>query len=311
MNATTVTVTTSNDAPNAVETHAQEGVRSAETQSAVDANSAQTNKSPDQKTSSNPLRLIKSMAQQASAAAGSAVSSATGAVVGATIQTGQTAFEITQGAFSAVIGTAAKATTDSFSALTNTIGQSTAVASDFVGQQFADVITNAGKVVTGAGGTLSTTVDALAGDPNTPQPIHMQGLRIALGLLPVVGNAKAIGDARQKYKQAMALSEGDERNKLMHEARRDCLIASALLSMEVATLGASGALDKALKGGNVIGSALNAGKTVREVSQSRWWLPKVDLDILSPRVDLALEFPPLREAMDIILRFDPNAAAPK
>jgi hypothetical protein len=225
-----------------------------------------------------------------------------------TVQTGQAAVEIAQGTAVMLVGAAAKGTTDSFEALTKTIGQSSAVAADVIGQRFAEVITNAGKVVTGAGGKLSSAVDTLAGDPSAPQPIHKQGLRIAVGLLPVVGNAKAIGDARQKYKQALALPEGEQRDLLMNGARRDCLIASSLLSIEVATVGASGAVDKALKGSTLLGSILNAGKTAREMSQSQSWLPKVNVDILSPQVDLALRFPPLREAMDIILRFDPAAA---
>jgi hypothetical protein len=129
--------------------------------------------------------------------------------------------------------------------------------------------------------------------------------------LPVVGNAKAIGDARQKYKQATTLPEGDARNKLIHEARRDCLIASSLLSIEIATIGTTGAVDKALKIGNLVASVLNAGKTVREVTESRRWLPKIDFDTLSPRVDVALTFPPLREAMDIILRFEPEQTKPQ
>lgn len=300
--STTVTTTTSyNDAPD-------------------------TAQSTDLKDTTEPVGFLQSILRSTSAAAGKAASNATGVVVGATsaavqggaelaastasrtMQTGQAAVEIAQGAAVMLVGAAAKGTTDSLKALTKTIGQSSGVAVDVIGQRFADLITNAGTVVTGAGGTLSSAVDTLAGDPSAPQSIHMQGLRIAVGLLPVVGNAKAIGDARQKYKQALALPEGEQRDLLMNGARRDCLIASSLLSIEVATVGASGAVDKALKGSTLLGSILNAGKTVREVSQSQSWLPKVNVDILSPQVDLALRFPPLREAMDIILRFDSEAA---
>lgn len=309
----------------AADTEAQSGteVQSVtEVQSLANESLTKASEPPMQKTGLGPLKLLKGLALQTSAAAGSAagvvvgttsavVQSGTSLAVSAaavTIEAGQTVFAVTQEAVAGVIGTAAQATSDSVNALSTTILQSTGAASELIGQQFSDLLTNAGKVVTSAGGTLSSSVDALAGDPNTSEGIHMQGLRIATGLLPVVGNAKAIGDARQKYKQATTLPEGDARNKLIHEARRDCLIASSLLSIEVATIGTTGAVDKALKIGNLVASVLNAGKTVREVTESRRWLPKIDFDTLSPRVDAALTFPPLREAMDIILRFNPEEA---
>jgi hypothetical protein len=316
----TVTTTPSNDAP--TEEHIESAGTETVSTSAKEASAEVELTNPN--SSSTPLRFVKNIAQQASAIATSAASSAAGAVVGATstvvqqgtnlavatasatLNTGQTFLAVTQGAVAAVIGAAAQGTWDSVTALTDTIQQSTTSAGGFIGERFADVLTNAGKVVTHAGGTLSSTVDALAGDPNTPESIHVQGLRIATGLLPVVGNAKGIGDARVKYKRALALAEGEERTKLLHQARRDCLIASSLLSIEIATIGASGAVDKALKAGNLFASVLNAGKTVREMTESSGWLPKIDVDTLSPRVDIALSFSPLREAMDIILRFDPE-----
>lgn len=166
------------------------------------------------------------------------------------------------------------------------------------------------------GDTAAVTADSVAiaahqltGEPGQEAAIHEKGVRLAIGLLPVVGGLQGIAEARNKFREAEVKTDQAEREALMAEARRDCLVQCASLSLDLATAGVAGLKKNVFDVCSKALSVLNGGRVASKASQTSDYLPSVDLDFLSRTVDLALGFPPLREAMEIILRHEPNPTA--
>ena len=180
-----------------------------------------------------------------------------------------------------------------------------------IADQFLGLIESAGTlltdhVATPLGGTVVSAIDTLAGDSNAPASVHMKAARVVAGFLPITGGAKDIGKARELYRCAQALPQGEEKEAMLHQARRDCLIATASLSLDVISYFATGGAAHAVKTGSTALSALNFAKGAKENSSISRWIPKINIDLLSPQADMALSSPTIREAMEIILRYDPK-----
>lgn len=183
-------------------------------------------------------------------------------------------------------------------------GDVAALSVDVVGKGFESLLTKAGSAIRALGHSADESLDAIAGDPSKKQGLSERGVRIGIGLLPIIGNTQAYGQARVKYRNAEQIEDLEARERELHEARRNCLIASTALSLEVVTLGLSGKVDLVLK---VIGagiSVLNTGKAVREETEKSEILPRIDLDFISKRADWALRRAVIRDAMDFLLRLD-------
>jgi hypothetical protein len=177
--------------------------------------------------------------------------------------------------------------------------------------QFLGLIENAGgllsqHIAAPIGGTVVSAFDTLAGDSTAPASVHMRAARAVAGFLPITGGAKDIGKAREMYRCAQALPPGDEREAKLHQARRDCLIATASLSLDVISYFATGGAAQAIRTGSTALSALTIAKGAKENTTVSRWLPQINIDILTPQADIALSSPTIREAMEIILRHDPK-----
>lgn len=182
---------------------------------------------------------------------------------------------------------------------------------DLVAGKFLGLLENTGSLLSNyvaapIGGTVVSTFDTLAGDPTTPASVHMNAARIVAGFLPITGGAKDIGTARELYRQAQTLPDGAEKESRVHQARRDCLIATTSLSLDVISYFATGGAALAVKTGSTAFSALNVAKGAKDNETVGRFLPKINIDLLSPQADLALSSPIIREAMEIILRYDPK-----
>jgi hypothetical protein len=173
-----------------------------------------------------------------------------------------------------------------------------------VGEFFEAILTNAGKAPKALGHNADAALDQISGDPSKQQGLSEKGVRIGIGLLPVIGNTQAYGQARVRYRNALQQVDPVLREQEMHQARRNCLIASTALSLEVATLGLSGKIDLAIRVINTGLSVLNTGKAVREETEQSRFFPKIDLDFISGRADWALKSSTIRDAMDFLLRVD-------
>jgi hypothetical protein len=188
------------------------------------------------------------------------------------------------------------------------------LATELVVTQFSGLIGNAGNllsnyVVDPIGGTVVSACDTLAGDPDASASVHMTAARMVAGFLPITGASSEIGKARGLYRQAQSLPEGEEKNSQLHRARRDCLIATTSLSLDVISYFATGGAAAAVKAGSTAFSALNVAKGAKDNETLGRFLPKINMDFLSPQADIALSSPIIREAMEIILRYDPKQQA--
>lgn len=181
----------------------------------------------------------------------------------------------------------------------------------FMADKFLDLIENAGALLTKhvaapVGGTVVSAFDTLAVDSTTPSSVHMRAARAVAGFLPITGGAKEIGKAREVYRIAQSLPPGTEKESKLHQARRDCLIATVSLSVDVISYFATAGTAQAIKTGSTALSALSIAKGIKENSLVNKWLPPINIDLLSPQADLALRSPVIREAMEIILRQEPT-----
>jgi hypothetical protein len=181
------------------------------------------------------------------------------------------------------------------------IGNSSAA---FAAESFEKLLNGAIDLTRAVGNGAEYGLDQLAGDPNKEHSLSIKGLRMAAGLLPIIGNTQGYAQARLKYRSAEKIEDLDLREKTLHEARRDCLIVSTALSLEIATLGVSGKLDLLFKAGSTMFSMLNFTKVAREETAKSSWLPQINIDLLTVQADRALGFGPIRDAMDILLRAD-------
>jgi hypothetical protein len=122
-------------------------------------------------------------------------------------------------------------------------------------------------------------------------PLPKQAVRFAVKGIPVVGKAVPYLDACALYEKALTLPENSpERLKMEHEARRQCLKACLMATLDIATLGNGGAIDVAaenvekviklmeyvqtmnkvpgLQGVGPLDSLLDAGLAITEVNQA-------------------------------------------
>lgn len=185
--------------------------------------------------------------------------------------------------------------------LSTRVGSATA---EVIGGAFEKILQGLVSLPNQAGNITHDTLELIAGDPSKTQGLTVRGIRLGIGLLPIVGNIQGVAQARMKYKLSLALLSGADKEQKEHEARRDCLIACTAFALEVCTLGVSGKIGTGLKASEITLNALNLGKVAREEAKKISWLPTINLDFLSTHVDQALEFTPIRDAMDLILRIE-------
>jgi hypothetical protein len=181
------------------------------------------------------------------------------------------------------------------------IGNSSAA---LAAESFEKLLNGAIDLTRAVGNGAEYGLDQLAGDPNKEHSLSIKGLRMAAGLLPIIGNTQGYAQARLKYRSAEKIEDRELREKTLHQARRDCLIVSTALSLEIATLGVSGKLDLLFKAGSTMFSMLNFTKVAREETAKSTWLPQINIDLLTAQADRALGFGPIRDAMDILLQTD-------
>jgi hypothetical protein len=178
--------------------------------------------------------------------------------------------------------------------------QGATVSAQVAGEAVIALLTSTAQAVNKAPSVLAGTADVLAGDPSSGQ--ITQARRIATSLLPIVGQVQAIGEAREKFRSLSTLESPEAKAKALLEARQECLMACFMLSLDVATLGFSGHIDKALKVTSLaVGALANAKYVTRVTSMVPGVRMAPNLDVLAPVLSKALEFEPLRDAMDLIL----------
>ena len=175
---------------------------------------------------------------------------------------------------------------------------STAIA----GETFERLLLGAAALNRGGEKLAQSSLDVLAGNPPSQQSLSERGLRLAIGVLPIIGSTQDYADARKRYNSALLLSDELAREQELHRSRRDCLITCAALSLEIITIGASGKVSTFAKMGKALFSSLHWTKLVREKTADSDIIPTINFDLLSARADRALEFEPVKAAMDYLLK---------
>jgi hypothetical protein len=151
-----------------------------------------------------------------------------------------------------------------------------------------------------------SALDQISGDPSKPQRPAAKGARLALGLVPIVGSAQNLGQARFYYRSSLAATDPAEKERLLHQARRECLAACASGSLDVLTLGTARVAAESSKawlvGKNAVQLLLMRMRRRESSERKSGRFEAVGQRIFEAPLDLALKSETLREAMDNVLK---------
>ncbi len=162
--------------------------------------------------------------------------------------------------------------------------------------------------------TLDLADDALAllrTDPEKDASFARKTTDLVLSILPLTGSTKAYADARETYQRGLNSSDPEERETLLLDARRTCVMALVGLDLDIATLGTAGALARVVKFTARIYTALSLSQTVSRISQSTKHVPSLDADLKTPVADTLLKVPLIRAAIEQSLAMVPDSHGPK
>jgi len=122
-----------------------------------------------------------------------------------------------------------------------------------------------------------------------------------LTVLPIVGNTSDYTVARQTYERGLECSDPKEREALFLDARRTCVMALVGMDLEVATMGAAGAVPKILTIASRASTALALTQTLSKVVRSASPSPGSDKDTKTRIADALLKVPLISIATDRML----------
>lgn len=162
--------------------------------------------------------------------------------------------------------------------------------------------------------TLDLAEDVLAvlqTDPEKDASFARRTTDMVLSILPVIGSTKAYADARETYQRGLGASDPKQRDALVLDARRTCVMALVGLDLEIATLGTAGSLARLVKITARVYTALSISHMLSRISQSTTHVPSLDADLKTPVADTLLRVPLIKAAIDQSLTMVPDSRRPK
>jgi hypothetical protein len=169
------------------------------------------------------------------------------------------------------------------------------------GQSFLYLFENAARMTAHGASLADSSLDLLVEKPNEDRGLSQRALHIALSFAPFIGNAKGYAQARSLYERAQQEVDEAKKDEMIRTARRDCLVASSGLALEIMTAGLSGKADKVLKAVSGALSVVTATRTGQQELEKRSILKGLSIDLFTAQADRALSWKPLADAMDALL----------
>jgi hypothetical protein len=178
------------------------------------------------------------------------------------------------------------------------------------GQGFLYLFESAMRMTAQGASLADSSLDLLVEKQDEGRGLSDRALHIALSFSPFIGNAKGYAEARSLFERAQVEVDEAKKSDMIATARRNCLVATSGLALEIMTAGISGKADKVLKAVSGALSVVTATRTGQQELEKRSILKGLSIDLFTAQADRALSWKPLADAMDALLTLRAQSPIP-